>query len=118
MTEQPPAPAAPAMYPEVTVVVHPIDRDIHPTYPAGHRWAVMVGGAPPTDLSRCANAGHAGTESAAAEMGESHGACAARALRAMGVSARYGFLRLDYDPIPAEADQRPIGRWEHERKTD
>lgn len=101
----------PPLVPEVTVVVHPIDRDAHPTYPAGWRWAVMVGGRPPTDLDFCVLAGHAVSETLASVEGEAVGAAATKALRIFGVPARYGYLRLGYDPIPASADERPLGVW-------
>jgi hypothetical protein len=98
--------------PEVTVVVHPVDTAMHPTYPSGWRWAVMVGGRPPTDLDCCVNAGHCPTEGEAAVAGEQNGASATKALRLLGVPARYGVLRLSYDPIPAEADDRPLATWD------
>lgn len=100
--------------PDVTVVVHPIDQRQHPTYPPGWRWAVMVGGRPPADLDFCVNAGHATTESEAAVLGEMNGASATKALRLLGVPARYGVLKLGHDPIPTEADERPIGIWHGE----
>jgi hypothetical protein len=102
------------LVPEVTVVVHPIDLTQHPSYPPGWRWAVMVGGRPPTDLDFCVNAGHCMTEGEASLVGEQNGASATKALRLLGVPARYGFLRLDHDPIPAEADERPLAVWRGE----
>jgi hypothetical protein len=74
----------------------------------------MVGGRPPTDLDRCVNAGWAPTEGEAAVAGEQNGASAAKALRLLGVPARYGFLKLGYDPLPAEADERPLAVWDGE----
>lgn len=102
------------LVPEVTVVVHPVDTAAHPTYPAGWRWAVQVGGTGPADLERCAGAGHCPTESEAAFYGEQCGSTAVKALRVLGVPARYGVLRLGYDPIPAEADDRPLAVWHGE----
>ena len=99
------------LVPEVTAVVHPVDTDAHPTYGAGWRWAVMVGGAPPSDLSRCAGAWKEPTESEASVMAENTAAFLVKSLRMFGVPVRYSFLRLDYDPIPAEADEMPIGFW-------
>lgn len=96
------------LVPEVTVFVHPINHDVHPTYPPGFRWAVMVGGVGPTDLEYCVGAGHAPTADHAALIGESHGAAVVLGLRIMTVSARYATVRLDYDPVPAEADHRPL----------
>lgn len=90
--------------PQVTVIVHPINRDVHPTYPPGFRWAVMVGSAVPTDLKFCVNAGHDYTAASAAVIGESHGAAVVKGLRIMGIRVRYNVLHLTHDPIPAEAD--------------
>lgn len=97
--------------PEVTVVVHPIDTDVHPSCQDGWRWAVQVGGGRPDNLGRCCGAGHCTTESEASVMGELAGSTATKALRLLGVPARYAYLRLGYDPIPAEADDRPMGTW-------
>jgi hypothetical protein len=94
--------------PEVVVVVHPIDSESHPTYPTGYRWAVQVGGGPFSNLAHCVNAGHEATESMAGVAGESHGVAVTRSLRIMGVPARYSVTRLDWDPIPAEADDQPL----------
>jgi hypothetical protein len=102
------------LVPEVTVVVHPIDLTEHPSYPPGWRWAVMGGGRPPTDLDFCVNAGHCMTEGEASLAGEQNGASATKALRLLGVPARYGFLRLGHDPIPAEAEERPLAVWRGE----
>lgn len=102
--------------PEVVVVVHPIDQEAHPTYPPGYRWAVMVGGRPPTELDYCVNAGVERTESGASVVGESHGAAATKALRILGVPARYAYTRLGYDPIPPEGDQYPMGIWRGEEE--
>lgn len=96
---------------QVTVVVHPIDCDVHPTYPPGFRWAVMVGGVGPAELEFCVNAGHDRTADGAAVTGESHGVAVVRGLRIMNVTAKYAVMRLDYDPIPAEADNVPLVRW-------
>lgn len=102
------------MLPEVTVVVHPVDTQTHPTYPAGWRWAVHVGGGAPADLDRCVQAGLCPTEPEASVAGESHGAAVAKALRMAGTAARYSYQRLGWDPIPAEADERPMGQWRGE----
>jgi hypothetical protein len=112
----PAGPPGPVLVPEVTVVIHPIDVGVHPTIPAGYRWAVMVGGVAPSNLDYCAGAGHAADESTAAVEGESHGSTVCKALRLMGAPARYGVLRLGYDPIPAEADHRPLGVWRGEEE--
>lgn len=101
----------PVLLAEITAVVHPVDTTAHPTYPAGWRWAVMVGGRPPADLDHCAGAGHQPTETAASVAAEEAASVAAKALRLLGVPARYAYQRLGYDPIPAEADQRPLGVW-------
>lgn len=98
----------PVLVPAVTVVVHPVDRAVHPTYPDGWRWAVMVGGRPPADLDFCANAGMCTTEREADMVGEIAGSAAAKALRMLGLPVRYSFSRLGYDPIPASADNRPL----------
>jgi hypothetical protein len=99
---------------EITVVVHPVNTQVHPGYPPGWRWAVMVGGTRPSELDFCANAGHCPTDAEAAFTGEQAGATATKALRMLGIPARYGLLRLGYDPIPAEADDRPIAVWRGE----
>jgi len=99
------------LIPAICVVVHPCDTEKHPTYPSGYRWAVMVGGVQPHELEYCANAGHEVREDMALAMGESHGAAACKALRMLGVQATYSVLRLDHDPIPAEADNLPLVKW-------
>lgn len=93
---------------QVTVVVHPIDRAVHQTYPNGWRWGVTVGGKPINDLDFCVGAGHEETEMRASVQGETVGAAVALALRHYGLTPRYAFQRLDWDPIPADADNRPI----------
>lgn len=95
----------------VTVVVHPVDTEVHPSYPPGWRWAVQVGGTGPADLDFCVGAGHEPDRGTAAVVGESHGAAACKALRLMGVPARYAKSELTWDPIPAEADERPLVEW-------
>lgn len=99
------------LVPEVTVIVHPVDTSVHPSYPQGWRWAVMLGGRPAADISSCIGALICSEENEAALVGEQAGAAVVKALRAFGVAARFGSLRLDYDPIPAEADEQPIGMW-------
>lgn len=94
--------------PTVTLVVHPVDTCVHPSYPEGWRWAVMVDGGP-TDLDACVGALMCTTEAEAALIGEQCVAAVVKALRRFGIPARHGALRLDYDPIPAEADQQPLG---------
>lgn len=92
------------LVPEVTVVVHP--------RPSGSwRWAVMVGGRPPTDLDCCVQASEVASEGEASLLGEQVGAATVKALRLMGVPARYGYLRLGYDPLPADAYEQPFGVW-------
>lgn len=93
---------------QVTVTVHPIDAAIHPSYPTGWRWGVTVGGQPINDLDYCIGAGHEDTETRAAIQGEMVGAAATLALRHYGLMPKYAFQRLDWDPIPAEADNRPV----------
>jgi hypothetical protein len=96
----------PVLVPGITVIVHPIDTQAHPAIQPGWRWAVMVGaGCPPGDLSRCANAGWAGTEHQAWVDGETVGAAAVKALRMHGIAASYARLPLDHDPIPAGGDR-------------
>lgn len=95
----------PDLIPGVTLVVHPIDTDAHPTVPAGWRWAVMAGTTtPPADTRLCCNAGWCPTESEASVEGEMVAAAAVKALRMFGVPAAYNMLRLDRDPIPAGHD--------------
>lgn len=106
------------LVPEVAVVVHPVDRAVHPTYPDGWRWAVQVGGGPPNDLDRCVGAGHCLSETAASAAGEEVGSAVTKALRTFGVQVRYSYQRLGWDPIPAEADERPIGIWHGENEAE
>jgi hypothetical protein len=94
--------------PVVQALVHPVDRTVHPTYPEGYRWAVMVGGVPPVDLDHCAQAGMCTTLREAEAMGRIVGAAVAKALHMHGIPAASAFRGLDYDPIPAAADDRPI----------
>ena len=98
----------PVLLPDVTVVVHP--------YLSGWRWAVMVGGRGPADLDYCAGAGHCQTEPLASVEGECSGSTAAKALRMLGVPVRYGYMRLGYDPLPADAMDRPLGEWRGEEE--
>lgn len=104
----------PIITPDVIVIVHPVDQARHPTYPPGYRWAIQVGGQPPADLHYCAQAGHEPTIEAAMIAGESHGAAVVKALRMLGVPARYGLYRLGWDPIPAEGDEYPLAIWRGE----
>lgn len=90
--------------PAVTVVVHPIDTGVHPTVPAGWRWAVMVGSGPPSELNRCVNAGWCPTDREAWLEGETVGATVVKALRVYGIPASYGRLPLPDDPIPPDGD--------------
>ncbi len=73
--------------------------------PPGWRWAVQVGGTPPTDLDYCANAGWCPTETEAWLEGEMVAAAAVKALRMFGIPAAYRRLPLDHDPIPAGGDR-------------
>jgi hypothetical protein len=93
---------------QITVFVHPVCVATHPSYPPGWRWSVVVGGMQAADLDFCVGAGHADSESVAAVRGEEVGAAAVLALRHFGVRTNYAFQRLDWDPIPAEADHRPL----------
>ncbi len=90
----------------LTVVVHPINTEAHPTIPPGYRWALMLGDGPPADLDRCANAHYAPSRQAAELEGDRNGASAIRALQMLGYAARYGGVQhLDHDPIPAGGDR-------------
>jgi hypothetical protein len=94
------------LIPGITVVVHPIDTEAHPSVPSGWRWAVMAGaGTPATELGLCTNAGWEPTENEAWLTGETVGAAAVKALRMHGIPAAYGLLPLDFDPIPAGGDR-------------
>lgn len=94
------------LIPGVTLVLHPVDTEAHPTVPAGWRWAVMAGtSTPPGETRFCCNAGWCPTEAEAALEGEMVAACAVKVLRMFGVPAAYNQLRLDRDPIPAGHDQ-------------
>lgn len=91
--------------PHVTVYVHPINVQAHPTVPPGWRWAVVVGGRPPSDVEHTANAGWAPDQRSALLEGEQNAATAVRALRLLGVPATFSAQALDADPIPAGADR-------------
>lgn len=97
--------------PCVVVVVHPVNVVGHPTYPKGYRWAVMFGSRQPSDLRYCMGAGHARSLSEASVVGESHGSAVCKSVRLCGMPATYSFVSLDFDPIPAEADNIPLGEW-------
>lgn len=96
----------------IFVLVHPVDREQHPTYPEGWRWAVMVGEGPFSDTRRCANAGFCPTRQEALEEGDRHAATAAAAAQLVAVQVLGAYTRpvveLDHDPIPAEADHEPL----------
>jgi hypothetical protein len=98
----------PTLVHQVTVTVHPIDPNVHPSYPPGWRWSVTVGGMPINDLDYCVGAGHEHTKGDAAVTGETVGAAVTLALRKFGVNAGYQVIHMDWDPIPAEADDRPL----------
>lgn len=98
------------LVPQITVVIHPIDRNVHPTYPEGWRWAVMAGVTRPDDLAYCMGAGYGSDRTAASVEGEGHGAIAVRSLRTYGCPAAYAVMVLDYDPLPVEADHVPLPR--------
>lgn len=90
----------------ITVVVHPIDTARHPTVLPGWRWAVHAGGGPPSDLSRCANAGWCPDEREALAEGEMAAATAVNAARILGLPVAPGkTLRLQHDPVPAGEDR-------------
>jgi hypothetical protein len=86
----------------VSVFVHQIDGDAHPSVPPGYRWAVHLGGNP-HDLRSCLNAGWCPSEQVAGLEGEAVGVAVVKALRMCGVECRYAALRrLDVDPTPVE----------------
>ena len=88
----------------VTVFVHQVDTEAHPTIPGGWRWAVHLG-LDPHDLDRCVNAGWCPSDTDAELEGEMVGTAVAKALTlATGRRADYRFTRLEIDPIPSGAD--------------
>lgn len=93
-------------------LVHPVDREQHPTYPEGWRWAVMVGEGPFSDVARCVNAGHCTDRDKALEEADRHAATAAATAQVVAAQVLGGLTRplieLDHDPIPAEADHQPL----------
>lgn len=95
--------------PVVCVYIHPVDISQHPSYQPGYRWAVMVGGTSPGDLSGCVQAGHQATPQLAAMMGEQVGVAVTLGLRKFGINASYHVKSLAFDPIPSEADDIPLG---------
>lgn len=113
----PDAPDAPELHPEVTVYISPVDVAAHPTYPPGYRWAVHVGGTPPTDLDHCAMAGWEADQGTAGTSGEMVGAAITRALRMLGIATRYSVQTFGWDPVPADADDTyPLAVWTGEEK--
>lgn len=87
----------------LTLIVHPIDHDRHPSIPPGWRWAVMFDTDNPLQIERCLNAGWAPSADAARLDGDSNGATAtvlARLLTQQPVELKR--LPLDHDPIPAD----------------
>lgn len=96
------------LLPVVTLVVHEVDTEAHPTVPPGWRWAVQAGGGRPDDVSRCSQAGWTPTESEAWQEGEVAAVAAVQACRTFGVPVDYRRLRLLRDPIPPGRDQLRI----------
>ena len=96
--------------PKIVVGVHPIDTQVHPTYPPGWRWCVMVGdGAWSETLERCANAGWAHDREEAIRLGDLAGVTVCEAFRLLGGGLQWGgVIVLDHDPIPAENDNEPL----------
>lgn len=94
--------------PVITIFVHPVDVEIHPTYPPGYRWAVHLGVGQPSSLKRCMQAGHCGTLREAQLAGDSHAAAIYRTLYSFGIDVNLKQEILDIDPIPAEADSIPL----------
>lgn len=90
--------------PIITLVVHPIDVEAHPTAPPGYRWAVYVGRPSITGTDGCMNAGWEPDLNGALVEGERVAATAVKCARAFGVPVRYGQMQLDYDPVPSGAD--------------
>lgn len=85
----------------VTVTVHPIDVDAHPTIPPGYRWAVGLDG-------HTLNAGWEPSRSSAAMAGEAAGVCAVRAAILCGADVSLKTIHLGHDPIPASADHEAL----------
>ncbi len=83
----------------VTVFVHPIDTDVHPTVPPGWRWAVHLGGNP-KDATACLNAGWCPTRSEASVEGEMVGVTVAKAVGRVAGQPIYQLVPLADDPIP------------------
>lgn len=91
--------------PQITVIIHPIDVVKHPSWDAGFRWSVQVGGSAPNNLELCANAGMAPDFESALVMGDRCGATLAMGLRILGFPASFSILRLDSDPLGPSDDQ-------------
>lgn len=98
----------------ITLFVHRVDTDAHPTVPPGWRWAVHLGGNP-FDLTRCLQAGWTPDNGpdgrcvygqAGAEMdGAQAGMAAVNAVwQVTGVKPTWHTTLLEYDPIAAGAD--------------
>jgi hypothetical protein len=89
-------------------ISHPIDTDAHPSLPAGFRWAVSSS-SDTSDSSACLGAGWAPDASTAAWIADQSGAIAVTAHRLAAGTANVETLLLDYDPIPADADNLNLG---------
>ena len=96
---------ADVLVPEVMLVIHPIDTVRHPSVPPGWRWAVHIGGGPPSDVARVANAGWCPDEASARLEGEQNAATATIAAQIFGVPATYRLLVLAVDPITPGHDR-------------
>jgi hypothetical protein len=86
----------------VSVFVHQIDAEAHPSTPQGWRWAVHLG-ANPRDMRTCLNAGWCPAQQVAAIEGEAVGVAVTKALRFAGHPCDYTTRTLEYDPTPPEA---------------
>jgi len=102
---------------DVTIVIHPIDQAAHPTYPAGFRWAVMLGEHHPRDLRWCLNAGFGQDLAAATQAGEAVGVAVAKALRMLALPGTYAVMTMQSDPIPPEADDVDPQLWGYAQPT-
>jgi hypothetical protein len=88
----------------VTVFLHQVNTEAHPSVPPGWRWAVHLGGNP-HDLDACMNAGWCPDRLEAALEGEMVGVTVAKAVSAVtGVRWQYRVTELNLDPIAAGED--------------
>lgn len=92
----------------VTLIVHPIDTQAHPTYPSGWRWAVMKDHTTIADMRHCCNAGFASTRTDAFLFGGAVLAAVVLALRSEKIPVEHKTSEMAFDPIPSGVEDVKI----------